>query len=467
MRAVRRCGLTVDGFFTLAGNHRVVRLAFAFLGVLVLMIPSEPGIAGNCTNPIGRNAAAFSPDGSTLAVVLDEGTCPRWSLAISDRGGRISWLGDREAQGAAASVSWAPDSRRFVVGLLATSPTIAVYDAQSSLPQRTIAQGSDPTWSPDGRRIAYERQGTLRVVAPDGADDRALAVGDRPAWAPDSMQLVYRRGESVFVVAADGSGERRVAAGERALWSPDGTQLAVLRERAAYLVRVDGSDERRIGAGMPIQWSSSGDEIAMLDSLGVLRLVTLSTGGTRRVAEDASAAALPPLWDRIASVIRVGRRSEVYVAEASGAHPTRLTGTQCGLYTARCVQGTDRADRMVGTPRRDVVFPGAGDDIVRSGGGDDRIDTAYGRDAVYAGSGNDIVNTHGNDDVLVGGPGVDFLYPGNGEDRIDAGRGRDWVVTRADGRVDVIRCGAGLDAVYAESIDRVARDCETVRPPNP
>lgn len=65
------------------------------------------------------------------------------------------------------------------------------------------------------------------------------------------------------------------------------------------------------------------------------------------------------------------------------------------------------------------------------------------------------------------GLGVDFLYPGNGEDRVAAGPGRDWVVAQADGRVDVIRCGAGLDAVYAESIDRIARDCETVRPPAP
>jgi RTX calcium-binding nonapeptide repeat (4 copies)/WD40-like Beta Propeller Repeat len=444
-----------------------MRVAFVFLCAVLLMIPSEPGAAGNCTGPIGRNAAAFSPDGATLAVVLDEGICPRWSVATSDRGGQVNWLGERRAQDAAVSISWAPDSRRFVVGSLATTPSIAVYDAQSSVPQRTIAQGNDPTWSPDGRWIAYERRGTLRVVAPDGSNDRSVAIGDRPAWAPDSGQLAFRRGESVFVVGVDGSDDRRVTAGERASWSPDGDRLAVLRDQATYVVHADGLGERRIGAGLPIQWSSSGADVALLDSLGVLRIVSLSTGVTRRLAEDASAAAVSFEWDRIASVIRVGRRSEVYVAEASGEHPNRLTGTQCSLYTARCVHGTDRPDRILGTPGRDVVFPGAGDDNVRSGAGDDRIDTAYGRDAAYAGSGNDIVNTHGNDDVLVGGPGGDFLYPGNGEDRVAAGPGRDWVVAYADGRVDAIRCGAGLDAVYAESIDRTARDCETVRPPAP
>jgi RTX calcium-binding nonapeptide repeat (4 copies)/WD40-like Beta Propeller Repeat len=455
----------VDGFFTSAGNHRGVRLTLLLLAVVVLMIPSDPGTAGNCTAPIGRNAAAFSPDGSTLAVVLDEGACPRWSVAISDRGGTVNWLGQRSADESAASISWAPDSQRFVVGFLATTPSIAVYDLRFTSPRRTIAQGTDPTWSPDGRWIAYERQGALRVVAPDGAGDRSVAVGDRPAWAPDSSRLAVRRGDSVFVVGLNGSSDRRVAAGERALWSPDGTRLAVLREGVSYLVTVDGSSERPIGPGQPIQWSSSGADVALLDSLGVLRLVNLSTGVSRRLAEDVSAVAVASEWDRIASVIRVGRRSEVYLTETWGGPPHQITGTQCGLYTARCLDGTDRADRIVGTPRRDAVFPGAGDDRVRSGGGDDRIDTSYGRDAVYAGSGNDIVHTHGNDDVLVGGSGVDFLYPGNGEDRVAGGPGRDWVVTRPDRRIDVIRCGAGRDAVYAESIDRVARDCETVRPP--
>lgn len=450
-----------------------MRLGVVGLAAIVLVVPAPAGQSGNCTVPPGRHAAAYAPDGVTLAVVLPSGSdaCPRWTAAISYRGDRVIRIATPSSEESAASLSWAPDSRRFVAGLVSTRGAVVVYDTQRVLEEAAtrIAQGVEPVWSPDGRTIAYTnpRDG-LHLVAPDGSNDRRIAAGDRPAWSPDASRLAYHRQGAIFVANGDGSGERRLTAGERASWSPDGSWLAVLREGEGltHLVRADGSVVQRIGPGAPVQWSPGGDELVLRDAAGVVRVVDLDTWDLRRIAEDVAAVSvIPDHWDRVATVLAVGRRSEVYVAGMTGAYPVRRTASQCSLYTANCVDGTDRADRIVGTARRDAIFPGAGDDRIRSGAGDDRIDTAYGRDAVDAGPGNDVVHTHGNDDVLLGGAGVDFLYPGNGEDRVAAGPGRDWVVTRADGRVDAIRCGAGLDAVYAESIDRIARDCETVRAP--
>jgi RTX calcium-binding nonapeptide repeat (4 copies)/WD40-like Beta Propeller Repeat len=449
-----------------------MRLGALILAAAFVMIPVQPGSAGNCTRSIGRNAAAFSPDGSTLAVIVDEGACPRWRVGISWRGGQVTWLDTPGPDESAAGLSWSPNGRHFVTGFVSPANAVAVYDAQATSGRqlRTIARGVSPAWSPDGRSIAFvDTRYEIHVVAPDGTGDRRVAAGDRPAWSADSTRLAYVRQGSIYVAAADGSGERRLASGERASWSPDGAWIGVLREGSAYLVRPDGSEERRIGAGEPIQWSPSGDEVALLDSAGVLRRVSLSTGQTSRVAEDVSAAAVSPEWHPlatlVATVLRVGRRSEVYVSEGTGAIPARRTAPQCDLYTARCVHGTDRADRVVGTAARDVVFPGAGDDRVSSGGGDDRIDTTYGRDFVDAGPSNDIVYTQGNDDVLLGRAGRDFLIAGNGEDIVDGGPGRDWIVVAGDGRVDRVRCGAGKDFVDADPPDKVARDCERVRLP--
>jgi hypothetical protein len=449
-----------------------MRLRFVILAAVFLWIPAPATQGGNCQVPVGAEAAAFSPDGTMLAIVIRDGTCPRWRVGISWRGSAVVLYDMPEAGGAASSVSWSPDVRRhlFVVGFVATRNAVVVYnaDAPPGSQQRTIAAGVDPTWSPDGRWIAYtDTRDGIQVVAPDGTNNRRIAAGERPAWSPDSSHLVYHRQGSIYVARPDGSNERRLTAGETASWSPDGAWVGVLREGSAYLVRSDGSEERRIGLGEPIQFSPSGDEVALLDSAGVLRRVSLSTGQARRIAEDVAAAAIDPRWDpqatQVATVLRVGRRSEVYVSEGTGRVPARRTASQCDLYTARCVHGTDRADRIVGTAARDVIFPGAGDDRVWSGGGDDRIDATYGRDFVDAGPDNDIVHTYANDDVVRGGAGRDLLVPGNGEDAADGGRGPDVIEVSGDGRVDRVRCGPGRDVVFADPIDRAARDCETVR----
>jgi RTX calcium-binding nonapeptide repeat (4 copies)/WD40-like Beta Propeller Repeat len=451
-----------------------MRLRVVILAAVFLCIPAPATQGGNCQVPIGALAAAFSPAGSNLALVIRDGTCPRWRVGLSYRGDTVVLLDMPEADGAASSLSWSPGRRQFfVVGFVATRNAVVVYDAEASpgRQQRTIAEGLDPTWSPDGRWIAYTAtREAIHIVAPDGTNNRRIAAGERPVWSPDSSYLAYHRQESIYIGRPDGSNERRLTAGETALWSPDGTWVGVLREGSAYLVRPDGSEERRIGAGKPIQWSPRGDEVALLDSAGVLRRVSLATGQTRRVAEDVAAAAFDRRWDpratAIATVLRVGRRSEVYVSQGTGAVPARRTASQCSLYTARCVDGTNRADRIVGTATRDVIFPGAGDDRVWSRGGDDRIDATYGRDFVDAGPNNDIVYTHANDDVVLGGAGRDFLFPGNGEDTVSGGRGRDSIDVSGDGRVDRVRCGPGNDAVYADPSDGIAGDCETVKFPS-
>jgi hypothetical protein len=449
-----------------------MRLCVVILAVLFLWIPAPASQGGDCQVPVGTEAAAFSPDRTMLAVVIRDGACPRWRVGISWRGGSVALFDMPEGGGAASSLSWAPDVRRhlLVVGLVATRNAVVVYDADASPSRqpRTIAEGVDPTWSPDGLWIAYtDTRDGVHVVAPDGTNNRRIAVGERPAWSPDSAYVAYHRQGSIYVGRPDGSNERRLTAGETASWSPDGAGVGVLREGSAYLVRPDGSEERRIGPGEPIQFSPSGGEVALLDSVGVLRRVSLSTGRTRRIAEDVAAAALDPAWDpqatSVATVLRVGRRSEVYVSEGTGAVQARRTASQCDLYTAHCLDGTNRADRIVGTAARDVIFPGAGDDRVSTRGGDDRIDTTYGRDFVDAGPGNDIVYTHANDDVVRGGAGRDLLVPGNGEDAAYGGGGRDLIEVSGDGRVDDVRCGPGRDVVFADPIDKAARDCETVR----
>ncbi|MGC8958218.1 MAG: hypothetical protein ACP5OO_00300 [Chloroflexia bacterium] len=62
-------------------------------------------------------------------------------------------------------------------------PTIWVMDFDGSHP-RKLAEGGNPTWSPDGRRIAYtDPQGALRVIHLDGTGALQIVEADQnPLW---------------------------------------------------------------------------------------------------------------------------------------------------------------------------------------------------------------------------------------------------------------------------------------------
>jgi hypothetical protein len=118
--------------------------------------------------------------------------------------------------------------------------------------------------------------------------------------------------------------------------------------------------------------------------------------------------------------------------------------------------------------------------------GDDYVKVAQATNPgdLRGGLGNDDLNGADGDEKLDGGPGDDHLDGGFGDDVITGGPGKDrisgdlaggdcgplWcklpygndIINAQDGEADSIGCGFGTDTVYADAIDTVAGDCETV-----
>lgn len=98
---------------------------------------------------------------------------------------------------------------------------------------------SDPTFSPDGRLLAYtsDRGGDVDLWVRDletGRDRRVTETPESesaPAWSPDGRRLAFLAGGSVRAVDADGGASRAVKAGlfipGQPTWSSDGRTLAV------------------------------------------------------------------------------------------------------------------------------------------------------------------------------------------------------------------------------------------------
>jgi Tol biopolymer transport system component/DNA-binding winged helix-turn-helix (wHTH) protein len=111
--------------------------------------------------------------------------------------------------------------------------------AQRSLSRLTFDAGlqSEPTWSPDGRFIAYssDKSGNFDIWVQFVGGGDAVQVTHSPAhdwqpdWSPDGSQIVFRSerdGAGLYTVPVLGGHEQKISSfGYRPRWSPDGSQV--------------------------------------------------------------------------------------------------------------------------------------------------------------------------------------------------------------------------------------------------
>ena len=144
---------------------------------------------------------------------------------------------------------------------------IADYDGEN---QRRVTVGKSlnitPTWSPDGRSIAYSsyRRGQPNIfisnIYQGTLEELTKTAGNNftPSWSPDGTRLCFastRDGNiELYVVNRDGSNIRRLtnhsASDITPTWAPSGTQIAFTSDRTGtpqiYIVGADGLGLQRL-----------------------------------------------------------------------------------------------------------------------------------------------------------------------------------------------------------------------------
>jgi TolB protein len=206
----------------------------------------------------------------------------------------------------------------------------------------------DPAWSPNGASIAFasKRSGTFEIYVSraDGSGTRRLttAQGDdlHPTWSSDGKRIAFGRGARIVVMNADGSAPRAVSSGRLGddaspAWSPDGRWIAFVRrqrgdvEREIWLTRPDGSGARRLtslhGSSINPAWSPDGRRIVfasnVVGSLYDLYIVTVADGRIRRLTRSGPDA-IEPAWSPDGSTIAFSQDGAITTVDLLGKTTT-------------------------------------------------------------------------------------------------------------------------------------------------
>jgi Tol biopolymer transport system component len=202
------------------------------------------------------NHVAWSPDGRRIAYLSG----PQPALMRAD-GSHRHLLRKGHFFGFYYSVAWAPDGRHlFLGGSSLENGNDGIYRVRTDgthLRRLTHGGDNDPAVSTKGV-IAFERviHGTswIFVLRRPGARPKALLRGSDPDWSPNGKRLAFAR-NGIWLCAASGRHCSHVTHGQPdtsdfrdrdPAWSPSGRWLAFVRNPDLYLVRPNGTGLRRV-----------------------------------------------------------------------------------------------------------------------------------------------------------------------------------------------------------------------------
>jgi Tol biopolymer transport system component len=101
--------------------------------------------------------------------------------------------------------------------------------------KRIVRGGQTPTWSPNGKELAYSRQGYsgIEIINLETGQTRMLTVpGQDPSWSPDGQYIAYTRDRRILLLTD--LANKDVQAGPR---STDMEEI--------WLIKADGTEEPR------------------------------------------------------------------------------------------------------------------------------------------------------------------------------------------------------------------------------
>jgi Tol biopolymer transport system component len=316
-----------------------------------------------------ETAPSISPDGGTVAYEMRvNGRAGIYAQRVGGRNATPIVVDPTHDYGAPA---YSPDGALMAYHEIDADGGIFVAGATGESVRRLTDAGFNPTWSPDGKAIAFvteeardpaDRQieSTLFVVDTGGGTPKKIVDGDamQPAWSPSGARIAYwsnTHGQrDIFTVPAAGGARMQVTA-DAAIdwsptWSPDGRYLYYSSDRGGAMnlwrVSIDEASGRTLREPEPVtngvqastswpRFSKDGSRLVFRSAVKAINPVAIpfdpATGhaGVPRVLDGSNNIRIPsdvsPDGREIAYFSIGAQQEDVFIGPADGSKIRRLT----------------------------------------------------------------------------------------------------------------------------------------------
>jgi Tol biopolymer transport system component len=234
--------------------------------------------------------------------------------------------------------------------------------------QITDIEAGNPVCSPDGQRIAFSGFSCIYVMNADGSNMKQITNGgydDFPTWSPDGRQIAFTRAvvkhevenEAIYVMSSDGANLKRLTDGQPFFdrwpsWSPDGRKIAFQQwsqfPAVEQICTMDANGDNRevvYEKGECPVWSPDGKRIAFAaisiedDTLDIY-VMDADGVNVRELAHREGWYEDYPTWSPDGTKIAFSSypssrwdERDIYVMDADGSNVQQLTKTKENEYT--------------------------------------------------------------------------------------------------------------------------------------
>lgn len=162
---------------------------------------------------------------------------------------------------------WSPDGEKIVFCRFDAQDTVGLWIISLiTKEENRLFTAVKPDWSPDGKKLVYTKQveitrgktkseiftSTINGIELDQLTDNGeTSITNRnPAWSPDGSKIAWNRNDEIWIMTYEGKDQHELIEGSDPSWAPDSKRIIFSKEHGdkilLFTISIDGTNLKQL-----------------------------------------------------------------------------------------------------------------------------------------------------------------------------------------------------------------------------